>query len=159
MTCLKWGQRNKWKRNHPRDGTKIIFLKVISRWEVNFIRSNNKNVFKSAIESIDKIACNVREEELILQSENDWKFVAMVIDRCFLWIFVLVCIVGTTTLFVQPLGKINNEWVHNSTADYDIKMNLKIQLFSNSTSVSLVELGNLSYPKSLVGIPNGVKTA
>ena len=65
--------------------------------------------FKSAIESIDKIARNVREEELIMQSENDWKFVAMVIDRCFLWVFVLVCIIGTTTLFVQPLGTINNE--------------------------------------------------
>ena len=30
-----------------------------------------------------------RQEEEVLQSENDWKFVAMVIDRCFLWIFVL----------------------------------------------------------------------
>jgi len=56
------------------------------------------------ISSIRTIADNVRKEEEILQDENDWKFVAMVIDRSFLWIFVLVCIVGTTTLFVQPLG-------------------------------------------------------
>lgn len=76
----------------------------------NFETSVWKTIPQSAIESIDKIARNVREEELIMQSENDWKFVAMVIDRCFLWIFVLVCIVGTTTLFVQPLGKINNDW-------------------------------------------------
>ena len=59
---------------------------------------------QSVITSIKTIADNVRKEEEIQQAENDWKFVAMVIDRCFLWIFVLVCIVGTTTLFVQPLG-------------------------------------------------------
>merc|ERR1712228_450200 len=59
---------------------------------------------QSVISSIRTIADNVRREEEILQDENDWKFVAMVIDRSFLWIFVLVCIVGTTTLFVQPLG-------------------------------------------------------
>uniref|UniRef100_A0A3P8W1W3 Cholinergic receptor, nicotinic, beta 5b n=1 Tax=Cynoglossus semilaevis TaxID=244447 RepID=A0A3P8W1W3_CYNSE len=34
---------------------------------------------------------------------EDWKYVAMVIDRLFLWIFVCVCVVGTLGLFMQPL--------------------------------------------------------
>ena len=34
---------------------------------------------------------------------EDWKYVAMVIDRLFLWIFVLVCVTGTLGLFMQPL--------------------------------------------------------
>ncbi|KAF3838481.1 hypothetical protein F7725_010249 [Dissostichus mawsoni] len=34
---------------------------------------------------------------------EDWKYVAMVIDRLFLWIFVFVCVVGTLGLFMQPL--------------------------------------------------------
>lgn len=34
---------------------------------------------------------------------EDWKYVAMVIDRLFLWIFVFVCVVGTVGLFIQPL--------------------------------------------------------
>ncbi|XP_054892960.1 neuronal acetylcholine receptor subunit beta-4 isoform X1 [Poeciliopsis prolifica] len=34
---------------------------------------------------------------------EDWKYVAMVVDRMFLWIFVIVCVVGTLGLFLQPL--------------------------------------------------------
>jgi len=38
-----------------------------------------------------------------LQVEDDWKYVAMVIDRIFLWVFVTVCVLGTLGLFLQPL--------------------------------------------------------
>lgn len=38
-----------------------------------------------------------------LQVIEDWKYVAMVVDRLFLWIFVIVCVVGTLGLFLQPL--------------------------------------------------------
>ncbi len=38
-----------------------------------------------------------------MQIIEDWKYVAMVIDRLFLWIFILVCVVGTLGLFAQPL--------------------------------------------------------
>ncbi|XP_017279080.1 neuronal acetylcholine receptor subunit beta-4 isoform X2 [Kryptolebias marmoratus] len=34
---------------------------------------------------------------------EDWKYVAMVVDRMFLWIFVIVCVVGTLGLFLQPI--------------------------------------------------------
>lgn len=40
---------------------------------------------------------------LALQIIEDWKYVAMVIDRLFLWIFILVCVVGTLGLFMQPM--------------------------------------------------------
>ena len=39
----------------------------------------------------------------VLQVIEDWKFVAMVVDRMFLWIFVFVCVVGTLGLFLQPV--------------------------------------------------------
>ncbi|KAK2853575.1 hypothetical protein Q5P01_006236 [Channa striata] len=38
---------------------------------------------------------------------EDWKYVAMVVDRLFLWIFVIVCVVGTLSLFLQPLFQIH----------------------------------------------------
>lgn len=40
---------------------------------------------------------------VLVQVQDDWKYVAMVIDRIFLWVFVLVCILGTAGLFLQPL--------------------------------------------------------
>jgi nicotinic acetylcholine receptor len=30
--------------------------------------------------------------------EEDWKYVAMVLDRLFLWIFAISCIVGTASI-------------------------------------------------------------
>lgn len=38
-----------------------------------------------------------------LQVEDDWKYVAMVIDRVFLWVFIVLCVFGTGGLFLQPL--------------------------------------------------------
>lgn len=42
-----------------------------------------------------------------LQVIEDWKFVAMVVDRLFLWVFVFVCILGTMGLFLPPLFQIH----------------------------------------------------
>ncbi|XP_069560976.1 neuronal acetylcholine receptor subunit alpha-6 isoform X1 [Brachyistius frenatus] len=58
---------------------------------------------KQAIESVKYIAENMRSRNKAKEVEDDWKYVAMVIDRIFLWVFVTVCILGTLGLFVQPL--------------------------------------------------------
>ncbi|NXD18485.1 ACHB2 protein, partial [Nothocercus nigrocapillus] len=42
-------------------------------------------------------------EEAVDGVSEDWKYVAMVIDRLFLWIFVFVCVFGTVGMFLQPL--------------------------------------------------------
>ncbi|XP_063076178.1 neuronal acetylcholine receptor subunit alpha-6 [Engraulis encrasicolus] len=58
---------------------------------------------KQAIESVKYIAENMRSRNKAKEVEDDWKYVAMVIDRIFLWVFVLVCVLGTLGLFLQPV--------------------------------------------------------
>ncbi|XP_062998858.1 neuronal acetylcholine receptor subunit alpha-3 isoform X2 [Elgaria multicarinata webbii] len=58
---------------------------------------------RDAIESVKYIAENMRLQDEAKEAQDDWKYVAMVIDRIFLWIFMLVCILGTAGLFLQPL--------------------------------------------------------
>ncbi|KAG7485979.1 neuronal acetylcholine receptor subunit alpha-3-like [Solea senegalensis] len=58
---------------------------------------------KQAIESVKYIAENMRSRNKAKEVADDWKYVAMVIDRIFLWVFVTVCVLGTVGLFLQPL--------------------------------------------------------
>ncbi|CAM9190771.1 unnamed protein product, partial [Lampetra planeri] len=56
-----------------------------------------------AIEGVQYIADHLRAEDTDFSVKEDWKYVAMVIDRIFLWMFVLVCILGSVGLFLPPM--------------------------------------------------------
>ncbi|KAK5897003.1 hypothetical protein CesoFtcFv8_010108 [Champsocephalus esox] len=58
---------------------------------------------EDAVDGVRYIADKMRREDDDEGIIEDWKYVAMVIDRLFLWIFVFVCVVGTLGLFMQPL--------------------------------------------------------
>uniref|UniRef100_A0A8C8A052 Cholinergic receptor, nicotinic, alpha 6 n=1 Tax=Oryzias sinensis TaxID=183150 RepID=A0A8C8A052_9TELE len=93
----------------------LVFLKVLPRimlmrrptdedgkaggWDT----SGEAGGVKQAIESVKYIAENMRSRNKAKEVEDDWKYVAMVIDRIFLWVFVTVCVLGTMGLFLQPL--------------------------------------------------------
>ncbi|TMS16964.1 Neuronal acetylcholine receptor subunit alpha-4 [Larimichthys crocea] len=55
-----------------------------------------------AIEGVQYIADHLRALDADFSVKEDWKYVAMVIDRIFLWMFVLVCILGSVGLFLPP---------------------------------------------------------
>ncbi|XP_061128980.1 neuronal acetylcholine receptor subunit alpha-2-like isoform X2 [Syngnathus typhle] len=55
-----------------------------------------------ALEGVQYIADHLRAEDDDFSVKEDWKYVAMVIDRIFLWMFVLVCILGSVGLFLPP---------------------------------------------------------
>ncbi|NXI90259.1 ACHA6 protein, partial [Psophia crepitans] len=58
---------------------------------------------KDVISSVQFIAENMRSQNETKEVEDDWKYVAMVIDRVFLWVFIILCVFGTAGLFLQPL--------------------------------------------------------
>uniref|UniRef100_A0A8D0GE96 Neuronal acetylcholine receptor subunit beta-2 n=1 Tax=Sphenodon punctatus TaxID=8508 RepID=A0A8D0GE96_SPHPU len=58
---------------------------------------------EEAVNGVRFIADHMRSEDDDQSVSEDWKYVAMVIDRLFLWIFVFVCVFGTIGMFLQPL--------------------------------------------------------
>ncbi|XP_054996540.1 neuronal acetylcholine receptor subunit alpha-4 isoform X2 [Sorex araneus] len=55
-----------------------------------------------AVEGVRYVADHLKAEDADFSVKEDWKYVAMVIDRIFLWLFVLVCLLGTVGLFLPP---------------------------------------------------------
>ncbi|XP_069621623.1 neuronal acetylcholine receptor subunit beta-4 [Ranitomeya imitator] len=58
---------------------------------------------QEAMEGVNFIADHMKSDDEDQSIIEDWKYVAMVVDRLFLWIFIIVCVVGTVGLFMQPL--------------------------------------------------------
>ncbi|AWP00834.1 putative acetylcholine receptor subunit beta-like [Scophthalmus maximus] len=56
---------------------------------------------KSAIDSITYIAEALQAEKDYEALKEDWQYVAMVVDRMFLWIFVIFTTVGTLAIFIK----------------------------------------------------------
>ncbi|XP_072918335.1 neuronal acetylcholine receptor subunit alpha-2-like [Hemitrygon akajei] len=55
-----------------------------------------------AVEGVHYIADHLRAEDADSSIKEDWKYVAMVIDRIFLWIFIIICLLGILGLFLPP---------------------------------------------------------
>ncbi|XP_067931548.1 acetylcholine receptor subunit beta-like 2 [Watersipora subatra] len=54
-----------------------------------------------AMEGVKFIAEHLKEEDQDDQILEDWKYVAMVVDRLFLWLFTTACVVGTFGIILQ----------------------------------------------------------
>ena len=56
---------------------------------------------KKAFEGLKCIAANMRQEDEEKKIKEEWKYVALVIDRLFLYIFTTACIAGTCGIILQ----------------------------------------------------------
>ncbi|ODM91301.1 Acetylcholine receptor subunit beta-like 2 [Orchesella cincta] len=55
----------------------------------------------AALQSVQFIAQHIKDEDKDNEVIEDWKYVAMVLDRFFLWVFTLACILGTCGILFQ----------------------------------------------------------
>nr|6PV7_B Chain B, Fusion protein of Neuronal acetylcholine receptor subunit beta-4 and Soluble cytochrome b562 [Homo sapiens]6PV7_C Chain C, Fusion protein of Neuronal acetylcholine receptor subunit beta-4 and Soluble cytochrome b562 [Homo sapiens]6PV7_E Chain E, Fusion protein of Neuronal acetylcholine receptor subunit beta-4 and Soluble cytochrome b562 [Homo sapiens]6PV8_B Chain B, Fusion protein of Neuronal acetylcholine receptor subunit beta-4 and Soluble cytochrome b562 [Homo sapiens]6PV8_C Chai len=58
---------------------------------------------QEALEGVSFIAQHMKNDDEDQSVVEDWKYVAMVVDRLFLWVFMFVCVLGTVGLFLPPL--------------------------------------------------------
>ncbi|XP_074649881.1 acetylcholine receptor subunit alpha-like isoform X2 [Tubulanus polymorphus] len=54
-----------------------------------------------ALEGVRFITDHRKNEDREEQAREDWKYVAMILDRLFLWIFTTACVVGTLGIIIQ----------------------------------------------------------
>ncbi|XP_021934951.1 acetylcholine receptor subunit alpha-like 1 isoform X2 [Zootermopsis nevadensis] len=56
---------------------------------------------EKTIEDARFIAQHVKNKDKFENVEEDWKYMAMVLDRLFLWIFTVACVLGTALIILQ----------------------------------------------------------
>ncbi|XP_016407992.1 neuronal acetylcholine receptor subunit beta-3b isoform X1 [Sinocyclocheilus rhinocerous] len=61
------------------------------------------NMLEQATNSVRYISRHIKKEHFIREVVQDWKFVAQVLDRIFLWAFLTVSVLGTILIFTPAL--------------------------------------------------------
>uniref|UniRef100_F6SXB7 Cholinergic receptor, nicotinic beta 3 n=1 Tax=Xenopus tropicalis TaxID=8364 RepID=F6SXB7_XENTR len=86
VSSAKSKPSGKRKNIHASDGEKVLIA-----------------FLEKAADSIKYISTHVKKEHFIRQVVQDWKFVAQVLDRIFLWLFLSVSITGSVLIFTPAL--------------------------------------------------------
>ncbi|KAJ8269484.1 hypothetical protein COCON_G00120910 [Conger conger] len=60
-------------------------------------------MMEKATDSVRYISCHIKKEHFIREVVQDWKFVAQVLDRIFLWGFLSASVLGTILIFTPAL--------------------------------------------------------
>ncbi|KAK1175082.1 neuronal acetylcholine receptor subunit non-alpha-3-like [Acipenser oxyrinchus oxyrinchus] len=60
-------------------------------------------LMEKATNSVRYISRHIKKENFVREVVQDWKFVAQVLDRIFLWVFLTVSILGTILIFTPAL--------------------------------------------------------
>ncbi|XP_034948494.1 acetylcholine receptor subunit beta-like 1 [Chelonus insularis] len=81
-------------------GTSQNSVEAVNSSEENDPIFSREKVLKAA-KAIEYIAEHLRNEDLYLQTREDWKFMAMVINRFQLYLFFIVTTFGTVTLMMH----------------------------------------------------------
>ncbi|XP_039325315.1 neuronal acetylcholine receptor subunit alpha-5 isoform X1 [Saimiri boliviensis] len=66
---------------------------------------SSRNTMEAALDSIRYITRHIVKENAVREVVEDWKFIAQVLDRMFLWTFLFVSVVGSLGLFAPVIYK------------------------------------------------------
>jgi len=69
---------------------------------------------KKAFDGLKCIAAHMRQEDEEKKIKEEWKYVALVIDRLFLYIFTTACVAGTCGIILQGKDKISFEIIYST---------------------------------------------
>jgi hypothetical protein len=90
-----------------------------SDYDTRLSKSENNQEMNPAIEkamnALKFVAQHVKNEDNFNSFADDWKYVAMVLDRILLWIFAVACVVGTAGIIMAAPSH------YDTTQPIDIK--------------------------------------
>jgi len=110
--------KDKWSRDHY-DRDDVIDADVLSQrkipnsytttLETTSIRRPSQlaetpgtsSNMRAALRGVEYIAQHIKNQDKDNEVIEDWKFVAMVLDRLFLWLFTLACVMGTGGIILR----------------------------------------------------------
>ncbi|ESO04881.1 hypothetical protein HELRODRAFT_78292 [Helobdella robusta] len=61
----------------------------------------HQSLMNGAMYGVSFISDHVKQQDDFMRVKHDWQYVAMVLDRLFLWVFTSACLVGTFGIIVQ----------------------------------------------------------
>jgi len=110
--------KDKWSRDHY-DRDDVIDADVMSQRKIpnsytttlettSFRRPSQlaetpgtSSNMRAALRGVEYIAQHIKNQDKDNEVIEDWKFVAMVLDRLFLWLFTLACVLGTGGIILR----------------------------------------------------------
>uniref|UniRef100_A0A1I8IYK0 alpha-1,2-Mannosidase n=2 Tax=Macrostomum lignano TaxID=282301 RepID=A0A1I8IYK0_9PLAT len=100
-------------------------------------RGSLRQKIRDAINGVRFIAANLKKDDENQSVREDWKFVATVLDRLFLWIFTAACIIGTLGIILQSNALYDNR-VAITSANVPSRVNLRFEDRQTGRNASFV---------------------
>ncbi|XP_014737892.1 PREDICTED: neuronal acetylcholine receptor subunit beta-3 isoform X3 [Sturnus vulgaris] len=112
LLCMK-GHVDRYSFSETEEKGTISKSKFLGKQKYKQAKDGEKVVIaflEKAADSIRYISRHVKKEHFIRQVVQDWKFVAQVLDRIFLWLFLVVSVMGSVLIFTPALRM----WLNNT---------------------------------------------
>ncbi|KAI5624035.1 neuronal acetylcholine receptor subunit alpha-5 isoform X1 [Silurus asotus] len=91
--------------SHRAGGTAALNCAKGLKEDSSLLLNSAADNLQAALDSIRYITQHVVKENEVRQVVQDWKFVAQVLDRVFLWVFLSVSVLGSALLFIPVIYK------------------------------------------------------